>query len=162
MVTNLKRKQSSESNASVSTRIPSNGTGSAGHYATSTSLSGMDDKFRALRLDLASTGLAGATPGISDSGYISHVTHNGDSSHVSGAGGQQQLQQQLISPSDPGMPAPNLISEKAIHAMLRPHSFRGKRIFPHFSAFSDSLNKRFVILFVAGFFYYFRGHVDHE
>ena len=96
----IKRKHSQESSASSGVRIGNNNPPSL----SSTDTNVVDDKLRALRIDVNAASKAN-NPAISDSGYISHANNdqsqNGDEQH--------------------------LLSEQTIHAMLKPLSFRGEQ-----------------------------------
>ncbi len=114
VVNDLRRKQSSSSSTGAQVPPPQE------PLVSSTSHAAVDEKFRALRLDIsnhqpqrpASLGLA-AGAAVSDSGYLSHHNNGHDvKDELTGSYGGD----------------PNILSEQTINAMLRPHSFRGKRI----------------------------------
>lgn len=124
VVSELRRKHSQESNSEAGQQQhhhhqqqPSSlpFTGAAAHHQAS--FNALDDKFRALRVDVrghhhqhhpSSSSLGAAAGGaVSDSGYISHGNNGGSSTKDDFAADQ------------------NILSEQTINAMLRPHVFRG-------------------------------------
>ena len=117
VVSDLRRKQSS---SSLPHTTDNGSLASSSRINAKISTSSVDEKFRALKLGSSNLQTTTATNsnsnGISDSGYISH--NGGNNSNMNSLGGTNA--------------APNIqtggqmISEQAIHAMLRPHGLRGK------------------------------------
>jgi len=94
-------------------RRQSTSSSNASHYNSNShppvSLGVIDEKFRALKVDVDSNLTSAGT--VSDSGYISHAGNGGGAS----------------SNANRDDPDPNnILSEHTINAMLKPHSFRGR------------------------------------